>query len=329
MSKLKKEFILPRSTQPAPVPDPGLRANGTRMPRKLTHQMKMFIQSHVYDPEWTDERFGKELNVDPHTVAVYRRKEGYKRKSGEVSVNIVDIKIKIKNTQNYDEKKNLLKIEFMHSPRFSRLKEIFDSHDLILVIDKWIDYKIQLPDMTTSEEDVLEKMLILDLRIMYNQKSMRTCQQNQDSIRAKQSSKPELDPDNEQDLMLMQLITSKNGEEIEINKQYSLLLKEYNSLQESLNATRRQREDKLKIGADTFFDLIKSLNQKDVREQIGKINEYQKRAMSKKMSDLKKPHQYLDNVVDVPILDGESVRNKAENREEENDETENSGDNGG
>lgn len=299
----------------------------------LSHEMKMFIQSHVYDPTWTDEKFAKELKVNAHAVSLYRRKEGLKRSAGEVNISTADLTQKIKSTQNIEEKKNLHKVLFMHSARFARLKTVFDPHDLVLVTDKWLDYKLQLPDMTASEEDILEKILILDLRILYNQKAMQVCQSQQNAIRSQMTVKSELDPDNDKDLMLMQLATTKNGEEIEINKQYAILLKEYNSLLESLNATRKQREEKFKVGATTFFDLVKDLNNKEMREQIGKINEYQKRAMMKKTSDLKKPHQYMDGAIDVPILDGEDFKKNAvkidpdaeSNKPNEEDSTNNGG----
>lgn len=276
--------------------------------RRINAKDKEFIISHLDLPDWPDEKISEHLGLKPVSVKNMREKLGGTVKKKLDLGTIEKIKERLKSVTSEEERRFLYRQEFVISPRSKRLGMMFSADDYQIVVEKWSDYKAQLSDMTASEEDILEKMIILDIRIINNQKSMRQCQMAQEVLRKQMNKKGELDPEDDKDLQILQTIDAQNSQELELNKQYQMLLREYHVLHESLNATRKQREERHKIGAETFFDLVKKLSEKDVRDKVGRVTDLQKRSMKKKLEDLSKPHKYSDNTFDAPILDGDNIK---------------------
>ena len=131
----------------------------------------------------------------------------------------------------------------------------------------------------------------------------------------------ELDVENDLDLQIHQTIMSSNQHEIELNKQCALLMKEYKDIQEKLNATRQQREQNAKVGAETFLELIAKMNTEEFRERVGEQNELMKRAVKKKTEKWQMGHKYVDGMIDLPLLDGAHIKKvrEAEAKAEKHD----------
>ncbi len=291
--------------------------------RRATGEDKKFMLKHMDTPDWTDERLAQQLDLSVETVKNFRKEMGGTNQKYVNVKTLEEIKEKLRVVSGEEEKKYLYRQEFVLSERSKRLHKMFTTDDYQLVVEKWAGYKYQLPEMTIAEEDTLEKMLVLDVRMIQNQKSMRACQEQQELIRKQllnllsDSEDGEIDQASESGKMISQTLQSLNSSENELNKNYQILLKEYGNLQESLNATRQQREKNQKVGAETFFDLVKKLSDSEAREKIGRETALQKKAMQKKMSQLKKPHQYLDGSYDLPILNSDSVQTDEEEDLEE------------
>lgn len=301
---------------------------------RLTEDEKRYIEEQSLDPKVTDEKIAKKLGRNPITIARYRKSKNIYKSTANRKISFEEINTgdKLKNRVKQatsDEERKAFYIEFFKlSGRAKKIRKIYELEDFEYFCDKWGEYHLQFNDMTSTEEDALEKLIMLDLRIIYNQKDMKQCQMVQHKLQEELSNKDELDPENDKDLQILQTINTYNGQQVELNKQLNLLLKEYNELQKSLNATREQREDNQRIGAETFFDLMKKMQNEEVREHIGRINELVKISQAKKLAKLKEPHKYLDGTYDLPILDGADIKRLKEledlkNKEEKEKKDEN------
>ncbi len=255
----------------------------------------------------TDQEIADALKRHVATVTKYRRINGWNKNSTEASQRTV-AEVVNDSTLSEKDKTQFIKKDIKNSSRRTRLQAMFSEDDLNYFDSRWVDYRVQFKDMTPSEEDVLEKMIVLDIRMTYNQRSLRELHDLQARLKVQLSSKTELDPEDDKELMILQTIQSYNGQEVELNKQYALLLKEYQEIQKSLNATREQRETNQKIGAETFNDLIKKFNEQEFRLKSGREAELNRIAMDKKREELSKPHQYVDGKVDLPILTVENFK---------------------
>ena len=283
----------------------------------LTEKEKKFIEMQSTLEGWDDARIAKELGRNLNTIRKYRRSASITKDSaGKVKTNLVPQDLK------EDKKKEQYKVNFYASDRLKRMKKHLAPEDLDYFADRWAEYHIQMPDMTATEEDAMEKMILLDIRIMYNQKSMRECHLVQEKLRNEMSNKEELDPENDRDLQIIHTIDAMNAQEIELNKQYAVLIKEYKDIQKTFNATREQREQNQKIGADTFFDLVKKFQNEDVRRESGRLNELMRISKDRKLKELMQPHKYVDGSYDLPILDGKEMKKqiKEEKRKEKEQE---------
>lgn len=110
--------------------------------------------------------------------------------------------------------------------------------------------------------------------------------------------------------LLTNLVIALNG----CKSDKHLALKEHNELHgkhaallKDLKATREQRISKIMSNNMTFTDVIKELQDEEVREREGRAIELMKAAMNTEKSRLSETHTYLDNVHDQPILNHETV----------------------
>lgn len=284
----------------------------------LTEEEKRFIDTHYGQQGWSDNAIAKKLGKSKLTIFRYRKKvrEALERTKTKEEKNIGNALI-YKDLELFKRHK----AEFIKTARYKRIAEdsFFSQKDLDYFIEVWCRYKIQFKDMTATEEDSLEKMIILDIRILYNQKSMRNCQKTQEQLQEQLNSEGrKLDVKDDKDLQIIHTVEMCNTQEIELNKQYALLIKEYKEIQKTLNATREQREQNQKIGAETFFDLVKKFQSEEVRAKVGRYNELVRLSKEEKFKEFQQPHKYVDGAYDLPILDGATIKKAKLNEEKTN-----------
>lgn len=304
-----------------------------RQPRNknLSIEEQDFITMNAADPLWSDARIARHLGRSEETIKRFRKRNNIRRdknNSKDVTKKAATEEPKKESRNKIDtiqkhidesnaKKKKYFKDKFTSSMRSPRVVKSLSREDYDFFVDRWSEYHLQFTDMTSSEEDTLEKMILLDIRLAHNQSNLRKCHQIQEKLSDAMSKREELDPENERDLQILHTIDSYNGKELELNKEFRELSKEYNELQKSLNATREQREANQKIGADTFFDLIKNMQNSEYRDKAARMNELMKMSRDKKIKDLQEPHKFVDGQYDYPMLDGEVFKRKAQEKIEE------------
>ncbi len=100
----------------------------------------------------------------------------------------------------------------------------------------------------------------------------------------------------------------------DLNKEYKDLLEKSTKLNETLNATRRQREEKGKVGGDTFFSLCKKFESTQTREKEGRMAELLKISMENKKEEMRNAIQFMDGEYAPQLLDSETIKKTEENQ---------------
>lgn len=247
----------------------------------------------------TFEEIGKILGRSPKSVQKYKTHHKIRKarlaETGRKTL-----------SQREKEKFSEWERKFRKSERYKKLQGILMPDELIRFMQDWIVYHIQVDDMLAAEEDQLENMLIIKLRMDDNQAALRMATEQEARLKEQFGGRldQDLDPENEQDHMLYEHIMSVNQQKNELNKQFLALQASYQETQKHLNLSREQREKAKRVGADTFFSFVKSFNDRDIREKIGRQNELFKIATARKLQQLKEPHKFVDGTYRPIVMSG-------------------------
>jgi hypothetical protein len=203
---------------------------------------------------------------------------------------------------------------FETSPRGSRIKKQLPEEDWILFSEEWANYKIQLEDLTHTEQNTVEQLIFLKLRIDKNQKDYYDAMRIRDSLMANNDivDVKDLDLSDPKQAELYQKIFNASMRATDLNKEYKDLLEKSTKLNETLNATRRQREEKGKVGGDTFFSLCKKFESMQTREKEGRMAELLRLSMEKKQDSMRNAIEYMDGELAPQLLDSETVKKTRE-----------------
>ena len=95
---------------------------------------------------------------------------------------------------------------------------------------------------------------------------------------------------------------ARSGEFLKLEEKHQALLKD-------LKATREQRISRVESSRESFLAIIKKLQDQEERDSSGIHMELMKMVGEKEMDRLSEPHTYLDKVIDLPILNADTVSN--------------------
>lgn len=295
----------------------------------MSPQERKYIQDNWMNQ--SDEVIGKHLGRNSQTVEKYRKKRGWFKTNNKPQINIAgsspDDKLLNDELNRHSkvsaDKKFLYWIEsFKLTPTFRTIKDTMMDSDLEFFIEQWALYHVQLEDMTASEEDTLELLITLRLRLNNNQRALKQLQLQELDFQKEidRLENSTIDVEHTEQNQLRAMIISNNKLQLELNKEYRELTDRYNDMQKLLNVTREQREQKQQVGGDTFLSLIRQFTDADRRREAGKYNELTKIAARRKLAELKMPHIFLDQTVEPIVMDGIDYLSKQHKKEVENKE---------
>jgi hypothetical protein len=277
--------------------------------RHLSSREKEFI-----DNNWTvmsDEDIAAKLGRHRLTIENYRKKNQLRKgPRGSVAVNKkMDKEQKAEYSHSdTDKKKQMWKARLLTSGRYMKLKEGLSKKDLDFFVDQWGEYHLQFEDMTASEEDVLETLICFRIAMYQMQRSEKEITEYQDSLERQLKNKGLLDPENAEEMQIITMIQQQTQLQMQLLKEKRETAEKIDRCLQSLNATRKQREESQKIGAEKFFDLVKEMNNAERRKEAEKYTEYMKKATKNSMSNFKKPHKFMDGDIEPIILDGSDFK---------------------
>lgn len=266
----------------------------------------------------TDAEIAEQLKCSVDTIIRWRKKFHLKKgPAGKLKeVNISNNNSPINSMEVSDNEKKEYWIRYFKTTiRYKDIKDRFTERDVDFFCDRWAEYRLQLEDTTPAEESAIELLITYEIRIRSNQRAFKEACENEDKLRQQLEGRgdQELDLENEADRFLFELVMSNNRHKESINKDLKDLADRYDKILESLNATRRQREERQKVGADTFLTLVRQFNDRDRRKNAGLYNERMKIATETKLQEVKQPHTFMDGNIEPVILDGSDFKEFMEN----------------
>lgn len=275
---------------------------------KLTTDEIQFIVSHAVMPDWTDEKIAEHLGRSIAVVKKYRLKYGIAKggNTGEVFIDGRKISKEAINKANIpDHEKVKLWREYLETTvLYKRLIDEFTDADLDFFAERWAEYHLQFDELRPTEESSIVKLVTLELQMSDSRKNYTKIKLEEERLMALIGGRDLADMEDDADRGLFEMMHSNNRLQQEITKDSRELNKNHEALLRELNATREQREQKERIGADTFINLVKILTSEDQRRKINEDNELMKMATQKKTKEFKQVHEFINGEKDRILLDG-------------------------
>lgn len=278
-----------------------------------------YIKDKCVQEGWTDKKIAEVLNRSPGVVAKYRKKFSIvKTIGGAVKTNLLPAHAINKASLTKEQKAACWLQVLMKSQRYARMKQQLTEEHLDFFADRWAYYCIQFDDLSPAEESQLETLISFEIRLAENRKAFtETIKYEKDIMKQLGGNvNVELSLENEKDRFLYEMIANVRKLQQENTEEFNRLTAQHERYFEMLNATRVQREENEKIGADTFLTLVRQLTDADKRREIGKYNELMKIATKKQKNELKKPHKFIDDQYSPIIMEGKDYIPKEENKNE-------------
>lgn len=267
------------------------------MAKRLTDFDKDFIRENY--TILTDKKMAESIGCSTRTVERFRGIEKLNKNPEKIVVS--------KKEDTEDE--NFFKNKLLSSPRGRRVKELLSYNDWEKFIDEWVNYHVQLEDLTFTEENTIEQIIILNIRIDKNQRDYKYNSEVKDvlSIENNISDIKDLDLKDPAEAEIYEKIYTASIRMTDLNKEYKELLDKNTKLQEALNVTRKQREETGRVGADTFFALCKKFEDKKYREKESRTAELLRIATEKNKDNLRNGIEYMDGEIAPQLLDSTTI----------------------
>jgi hypothetical protein len=278
------------------------------MAKRLTETDQDFI---IFNFEkMTDKEMSEVLLCSIRSIERFRKKAGLSKK--KTNKPIVETNIKHSNEREFYEK------QFISSPRGRRVKTHITLGEWPTFIDEWVEYHTQLEDLTFTEENNIEQIIILKLRMDRNQMEYKSSVELKESLMIDNqiSDLKDLDLTDPEQADIYEKAYSASIRMTDLNKEYKELLDKTTKLQEILNVTRKQREEGGRVGADTFFALCKQFEDKEFRNRSIRMTELLKMSSDSNTNKLREAMEYMDGEIAPQLLDSKTLDEMEKNKNE-------------
>lgn len=295
---------------------------------KLTDIDKEFIKNNAHN--MTDQQLCDALYNKCSVKTIIRAREELKifKHGGKIAISKHDFDSDLIKEAPIEEQtdaqlRELYKAELINSERGTRIKGMVSKIEWKCFIYEWVEYSLQLEDIVHSESNTIEQMIIIKLRMDENQRQKNSISQTRDELLEKHGitelDLKNLDMDDPENVMIYETCFSANVITTTLNKEYRDLLDKFDKQAQALNATRRQREEKGKIGGETFFTKMKELESRETRRIEGRRAALLKMATDNNMDNLRKGIKYMDDEIAPQLLDAETIlQAEQQQKEKEN-----------
>jgi hypothetical protein len=242
----------------------------------------------------------RRLECSPKTI------ERYKKKLSAPDAVIEGGKVEYQTEKDL----NFWANDLMNSARGRRIKGILTKEEWESFCEDWAGYHIQLDDLNHTEENNIEQIIMLKLRIDKNQSDYSKSVRLRDDLMKESGIRDlkDLDLTDPKQAGIYEKVFAAGLRLTDLNKEYKELLEKSTKISESLNITRKQREEKGKIGADTFFALCKKFDSKKTRNQEGRMADLMRISMTTKKTELRNGIEFMDGEISPQLLDAETLR---------------------
>lgn len=273
------------------------------MNQKLSAADLNFIRDNIEKMSMAE--ISRKLNCSAKTIERYKKKL---EKYGSIDTENVAV-------PSNDEKSSEFWIrDLLNSARGKRIKGMLTRQEWESFCEDWAGYHTQLDDLNHTEENNIEQIIMLKLRIDKNQSDYSKNLELRDTLMRESGVRDikDLDLTDQNQAQIYEKVFAASLRLSDLNKEYKELLEKSTKISESLNITRKQREEKGKVGADTLFALFKKYDSKKTRNQEGRMAELMKISMEKKTNELRNAIEFMDGEIAPQLLDGDTVRRMGE-----------------
>ena len=286
------------------------------MAKKLTKTDHKYIRENYLRK--TDSEIANVLGCTVRTIERSRKKMGLMKRGLKESI---DIDESSPSNASDTDLERYYKSSLMSSVRGKRLRRELGNEDWETLVYEWVAYHMQLDDLTHTEENTIEHIIVLKLRMDKNQKDYQSSMLLRDSLMEETGIRDlkDLDLQDPEEAAVYEKIYSASVRMTDLNKEYKELLDKITKMSESLNVTRRQREEKGKVGAETFFMLCKEFESRAVRRKEGRKAELLRLATENNETKLRESVQYMDGEIAPQLLDLETIRLMEKQKGKESD----------
>jgi hypothetical protein len=253
------------------------------------------------------EEIAASLSRDVETVKNWIRENLAIDVSGDEPVPLTEHEIRneLKSTPDWEElkeqfvEKELQLFEYKYGKMMAQFKPYGDvlpteETQIFLLIKLEILMNRNLKGRARALQDIerLEK----EIGKIYEEYSARTGKSMDDQVRDRLTN------------LENQLISSKDAEGSK-TREYVDLSAKHSTLMREMNPTRDQRISRIENAKGSFLDLLKSLENDEIRKREGEDMEIMKLAVDVERNRLSSSHQYVDDSIDTPLLTPEAVNN--------------------
>jgi hypothetical protein len=253
------------------------------------------------------EEIAASLSRDVETVKNWIRENLAIDVSGDEPVPLTEHEIRneLKSTPDWEElkeqfvEKELQLFEYKYGKMMAQFKPYGDvlpteETQIFLLIKLEILMNRNLKGRARALQDIerLEK----EIGKIYEEYSARTGKSMDDQVRDRLTN------------LENQLISSKDAEGSK-TREYVDLSAKHSTLMREMKATRDQRISRIENAKGSFLDLLKSLENDEIRKREGEDMEIMKLAVDVERNRLSSSHQYVDDSIDTPLLTPEAVNN--------------------
>ena len=276
------------------------------MNKKLSTTELKFIESNL--DKMTMTAIARHLNCSFKTIDRYKRKLANK----QLNPNPIDPSESTESLGSIDNKrdKNFWINDLNNSARGRRVRGMLTKEEWVFYCEDWVGYHLQLEDLNHTEENNIEQIIMLKLRIDKNQADYSKDLSLRDSVMQENGIRDlkDLDLTNPKQASIYEKVFAAQLRMQDLTKEYKDLLERNSKISEGLNITRKQREERGKVGADTFFTLCKKFDSRKVRSQEGRMAGLFKNSTEKKTEELRNAVEFMDGEMAPQLLDVETVR---------------------
>lgn len=206
-------------------------------------------------------------------------------------------------------------------PEWVYLQAEFSEEELEMIEYKYNQYIHQFKeDVASTERSQLIMAIKLEVlmhrSLTKKKKNLDFCKSIEKKIRILTKKSPDLfSMPKEDSFMLMQLekdLISFHNTDKDLNREHNEYMERHSVIMRELKGTREQRVKINENSKISWVDLIKNLMREEVREAEGKYMEIVNRAGKKEQERLGEYHQYADGVLDKPIFNSDTVKEKSD-----------------
>lgn len=217
------------------------------------------------------------------------------------------------------EKANWFREQFKRSHLYKELKDQFHKYEIHIYLEEYGSVCCQFEDIVTSEFFQIDDYLKHRILISRQLKIMKRLELEIDEVAQWIAKNPfnkdelDLDPDLRSELNKARIDKHRQLDGLHhamksTNDRYDKLVAERQRIMNNLAATRKDRQEELRGGKETFFQLVSTLQASNQeRERQGKYAQLTKLASEEITTTFRKPVEFPDGHKEPIILDEHTV----------------------